>query len=208
MKLDRKTVIALLCAGIASAAALVLSLAAISAATYDPAPGQERPKITDWMQAWGSVGGVVAGLAAAAAATALLMHERAAAKEARQQLAEEKEANQRKELEASIEVRSEQYRKISGDRVSEQHRFVVKNHGPAEAHEVEVRFSRNEEPVELHFIGMNHRSHTLLLHPGEEMHMNYIMAWGEAPPEKVVVTWRDGRSEGQSQAFYPSHRDL
>ncbi|KAB1922510.1 hypothetical protein F8280_18820 [Micromonospora noduli] len=206
MKLDRRTVLALLGA-LTGVAALVLSLAAISAATHSPV-GPERPKVTDWMQAWGSVLGVVAGLAAAGAATALLLHERKAADEARRQLAEERAANSQKESKASIEVRSEQYRKIRGDRVDEQQRFVIKNHGPAEAQSVAVTFFRNGEPVELHLMGVNHRTSTPLLHPGEELHMNYILMWNETPPERVVVAWRDGRSEDQSQEFYPTHRDL
>jgi len=141
-------------------------------------------------------------------AAALLMHERAAAKEARRQLAEEREANWQKERKASIEVRSETYRRVRGDRVSEEQRYVVKNHGPAEAHSVEVTFFSNREPVELHLSGWNHRPTTPLLHPGEELHMNYMLAMSENIPERVVVTWQDVRAEYQSQEFYPSQRDL
>ncbi|MET7967565.1 hypothetical protein [Micromonospora sp. NPDC005305] len=90
MKIDRTTAIVLVGAGTGSVAALVLSLAAISAATYDVPVGQEPPKITDWMQAWGSIGGVIAGLAAAGAAAFLLLHERQRAAEAERQLAEER----------------------------------------------------------------------------------------------------------------------
>ncbi|MFI7279906.1 hypothetical protein ACIBOV_06535 [Micromonospora chersina] len=85
MKLDRK--VWLLIAGSASLLllALILLAAAVSAA-YRPPAGQDPPKVTDWMQAWGSVYGVLAGLAAAGAATALLMFERGQAREARAQL--------------------------------------------------------------------------------------------------------------------------
>ncbi|WP_431907169.1 hypothetical protein [Micromonospora carbonacea] len=183
------------------------SMWAISASYRAPA-GEEQPKVTDWMQAWGAVFGVVAGLAAAVAAAALLMHERAAAKEARRQLAEEREVNLQKERKASIEVRSEQYRKVNRDRVSQEQRYVVKNHGPAEAHSVEVTFFHEGKPVDLHLSGWNHRPTTPLLHPGEELHMNYAPAWGDTMPEKVVVAWQDGRNDRQSQEFYPSHRDL
>ncbi|NYF57878.1 hypothetical protein [Micromonospora purpureochromogenes] len=90
MKLDRTTTLILAAAAIASASALILSLAAVSAATYDAPSGQDGPMITDWMQAWGSVGGVVAGLAAAGAAAFLLLHERERAAAAERQLAEER----------------------------------------------------------------------------------------------------------------------
>lgn len=109
---------------------------------------------------------------------------------------------------ASIEVRSEEYRRIHGDRVSSEFRYVVKNHGPAQARSVEVTFFHADEPVAMHVAGWNHRTSTPLLHPGEEMHMNIVMAYGDHLPEKVVVTWRDRRVGHQSQEFYPSLRDL
>jgi hypothetical protein len=205
--IDRAMRRLLVSCGLAFSAALILSMATCSAAYRAPS-GEEQPKATDWMQAWGSIAGVFAGLAAALAATALLLHERAATKEALQHLAEEREATRQKEGKASIEVRSEQYRKITNDRVGQQYRYVVKNHGPAEAHSVEVTFFRDGEPLELHLTGWNHRPNTPLLHPGEELHMNYASAWGDNPPEKVVVAWRDGRPDRQSQEFYPSHREL
>lgn len=92
MKLDRKTW--LLIAG--SVALLVLALAFIAAAismAYQAPAGEEQPKVTDWMQAWGSVLGVFAGLAAAGAATALLIHERQRAEAAERQLAEGRAEN-------------------------------------------------------------------------------------------------------------------
>lgn len=51
--------------------------------TYVPPPGTEPPKITDWMQAWGSLAGVLAGSVAAVAASWLLVHERQQSREAR-----------------------------------------------------------------------------------------------------------------------------
>ncbi|MEU5724834.1 hypothetical protein ABZ783_23820 [Micromonospora sp. NPDC047738] len=109
---------------------------------------------------------------------------------------------------ASIEVRSEEYRRIRGDRVSSEYRYVVKNHGPAQARSVEITFFQADKPVEMHVVGLNHRTSTPLLHPGEEMHMNMVMTYGQELPEKVVVTWRDRRVGHQSQEFYPSLRDL
>lgn len=44
--------------------AFVIAMAAFSF-RYQPPPGEDRPKITDWMQAWGTIGGVVAGSLAA-----------------------------------------------------------------------------------------------------------------------------------------------
>lgn len=70
-------------------AALVLLIAAW-ATSYSPNSGAEKPKVTDWIQAWGSVGGVVAGLAAATAAALLLAFERDRATQAERQLAEER----------------------------------------------------------------------------------------------------------------------
>ncbi|MEV1018135.1 hypothetical protein AB0I89_32125 [Micromonospora sp. NPDC049801] len=191
-----------------TSALLVVGSMWFIAAVYRAPAGEEQPKVTDWMQAWGGVFGVVAGLAAALAAAALLLHERAAADEARRQLAEEREASSQKERKASIEVRSEQYRKVRGDQVATEYRFVVKNHGPAEAHAVRVGFFHNGKPVELRLSGWNHRTETPLLHPGEEMHMNYATALGDKIPEEVVVDWQDGRKQRQSQDFYPITRDL
>lgn len=112
------------------------------------------------------------------------------------------------ERKASIEVRSEQYRRIRGDRVDDEQRYVVKNHGPAQAHSVEVTFFREGNPVKVHLTGWNPRTHTPLLQPGEELHMNLVMAQGDQIPEKVVVTWWDRRARHQSQEFYPSMRNL
>lgn len=64
-------------------------MAAISV-VYRAPTGEEQPKVTDWMQGWGSIAGVVAGLAAAGAAAWLLMHERQEAQRARAELAAER----------------------------------------------------------------------------------------------------------------------
>lgn len=74
---------------IACALALLLSPIAISL-SYRAPDGEEQPKVTDWMQAWGSLAGVLAGLLAAGAAALLLLHERKRATEAERQLDEER----------------------------------------------------------------------------------------------------------------------
>ncbi|MER7330955.1 MULTISPECIES: hypothetical protein [unclassified Micromonospora] len=86
MRLDRKTWLLVAGSAMFLVLALVLIAAAISAG-YKAPTGEEQPKITDWMQGWGSVFGVFAGLLAAAAAAALLMHERQQVREARAELA-------------------------------------------------------------------------------------------------------------------------
>jgi hypothetical protein len=113
------------------------------------------------------------------------------------------------ERKASLEVRCEEYRRVQRDRVESRIRYVVKNHGPAQARQVEVTFIRDGNPVDLILIGQNHRAATPLLHPGEEHHMNFAGAWGDKMPELVVVTWRDGRRlRRQRQEYHPSVRDL
>ncbi|PGH46017.1 hypothetical protein COO58_17565 [Micromonospora sp. WMMA1996] len=91
VKLNWRT-IALITSVVCGVASLPLALAAISTARYHPPAGAEPPKITDWMQAWGSFGGVIAGLLAAGAATALLLHEREQTRQARAELQEERDA--------------------------------------------------------------------------------------------------------------------
>ncbi|MFI7221437.1 hypothetical protein [Micromonospora maritima] len=86
MKLDRRTAMQIVGTGILSMAALLCCIAAW-AVDSAPASGPDRPKVTDWMQAWGSISAVFAGLIAAGAAAALLMHERQQAREAREALA-------------------------------------------------------------------------------------------------------------------------
>ncbi|MBQ0982239.1 hypothetical protein [Micromonospora sp. M61] len=88
MNLDRKTWQLITTAGLFLLAAL-LCVAAWAVANA-PQSGPDRPKVTDWMQAWGSIAGVFAGLAAAGAATALLLFERRQARQARDELAAER----------------------------------------------------------------------------------------------------------------------
>lgn len=112
------------------------------------------------------------------------------------------------ERKASIEVRSEEYRRVRGKMVVTEHRYVVKSHGPAQARDVAVTFYAGSERVELTLTGWNHRAETPLLHPGEEMHMTFFPPHGD-PPDRVVVSWRDDRRfRRQSQEFYPSCREL
>ncbi|MGC4864756.1 hypothetical protein ACLQ3B_04880 [Micromonospora sp. DT53] len=92
MKLDRKTW-QLIATAALFLLATVLCIAAWAVANA-PQAGPDQLKATDWMQAWGSIAGVAAGLAAAVAATALLMHERRAAEEARRQLADANRAQE------------------------------------------------------------------------------------------------------------------
>lgn len=65
-------------------------LAIVMSITYVPPQGTEAPKVTDWMQGWGSLAGVLAGAAAAVAAAWLLLHERQQARDAQAQLREER----------------------------------------------------------------------------------------------------------------------
>lgn len=89
MKFDRQSLLLLIGSGVCILTALILGMASISV-TYHAAAGEEQPKVTDWMQAWGSVLGVLTGLTAALAATWLLRHERQQAREARTELAAER----------------------------------------------------------------------------------------------------------------------
>ncbi|MCZ7373282.1 hypothetical protein [Micromonospora sp. WMMC250] len=76
-----------------SSAAVMISLVAMVAvtATYTAPSDREQPKITDWMQAWGSIAAVFAGLLAAAAAGAVLRQERKRNEEARLQRIEDRQ---------------------------------------------------------------------------------------------------------------------
>ncbi|MBQ0982243.1 hypothetical protein, partial [Micromonospora sp. M61] len=69
---------------------LVLTSMWVISASYRAPVGEDQPKVTDWMQGWGSVFGVVAGLAAAGAAAFLLLHERQRAAASERQIAEER----------------------------------------------------------------------------------------------------------------------
>ncbi|MDG4787285.1 hypothetical protein O7626_15325 [Micromonospora sp. WMMD1102] len=73
-----------------SGVAAFVFLAFVVSMAFDPPAGTEAPKVTDWMQGWGSITGVLAGAAAAVAAAWLLVHERQQAREARKQLREER----------------------------------------------------------------------------------------------------------------------
>jgi len=83
-------IIAVILSSIATAVALVAIMVARSA-TYRAPAAPEQPKVTDWMQAWGTIAGAVTGLLAALAASALLWHEMRQARVAREQLAAERE---------------------------------------------------------------------------------------------------------------------
>lgn len=82
-----------LAAIIASGAALILAFAAIAvwiSTTYDPPPGANRPNLADWLQAWGSMAAVLAGLGAVIATVLLLRHEIRATRLAHVQAARER----------------------------------------------------------------------------------------------------------------------
>ncbi|MEV1143241.1 hypothetical protein [Micromonospora sp. NPDC049799] len=104
MKIDRRTWLYMAGSAALILLALVLIVAAVSAGYQAPA-GEEQPKVTDWMQAWAGVAGVVAGTAAAVAATALLLFERQQAQDARQQLAEERRTAEESRARAVISAR-------------------------------------------------------------------------------------------------------
>ncbi|MFY1696086.1 hypothetical protein [Solwaraspora sp. WMMA2101] len=72
-------------------ASIVLCMFSVSM-WYRPPAGQEAPKVTDWMQAWGGIGGILAGFAAAGAAAWLVHFERQEARAARDELAADREA--------------------------------------------------------------------------------------------------------------------
>ena len=88
-KIDRTTLLLIIgSAGCAGAAVILFIVAWALPNNVGTTP--ELPKVTDWIQAWSSVGGVFAGLAAASAAAFLLMFERNRAATAERQLAEER----------------------------------------------------------------------------------------------------------------------
>jgi hypothetical protein len=72
--------------------------------TYEPQPGREAPKVTDWMQAWSGIGAVLAGIAAAIFTAGLLLHEMRQAREARA------DAKRERDLAAADRARLEQER--------------------------------------------------------------------------------------------------
>ncbi|WP_343450248.1 hypothetical protein [Micromonospora oryzae] len=89
MKLSRKGAPAVLAVvSLLAVASLILCIAAWATGN-SPQSGPDRPKVTDWMQAWGSIASVFAGFAAAAAAALLILHEREQARIARTALHED-----------------------------------------------------------------------------------------------------------------------
>ncbi|MEU7677172.1 hypothetical protein AB0C42_20455 [Micromonospora taraxaci] len=60
---------------------MITGAAVLISVSYRAPAGEEQPKVTDWMQAWGTL----AGLAAAGAAVALLIHERRKTREERRE---------------------------------------------------------------------------------------------------------------------------
>ena len=87
-KIDRTTLLLTVGSAVCAVVAIILGIADW-AVTNAPDAGPDRPKVTDWMQAWGSIGGVLAGLAAASAAALLLRFERRRASEAEHERATE-----------------------------------------------------------------------------------------------------------------------
>ncbi len=85
--------------GMCGLVAIALGLSALSG-VYEAPPGTEPPKVTDWMQGWGSVIGVLSALVAAVLTAGLLIHEMGEARRARAQAAEERQeaAKDRAEL--------------------------------------------------------------------------------------------------------------
>ncbi|MBQ1061374.1 hypothetical protein [Micromonospora sp. C41] len=79
--------------------------------TYHPPSGQEPPKVTDWMQGWSSVVGVIAGLGAAILTAGLLLHEVRQAAIARREAVEARAEATRERAEAAADrARIEQER--------------------------------------------------------------------------------------------------
>jgi hypothetical protein len=72
--------------------------------TYRPPRPVDSPKVTDWMQGWGSLAGVIAALLAAGAAGALLRHEIAASRRAEDQARIDRLAEQEKLRRAPAEA--------------------------------------------------------------------------------------------------------
>ena len=92
MNVARRTRLLAVAGAVATTLGLLVFMFVFSTRYQAPA-GQEDPKITDWMQAWGSLLGVFAGLGAALAASWLLLHERKQARIA--QAAQQRESEER-----------------------------------------------------------------------------------------------------------------
>jgi len=104
----------------------------------------------------------------------------------------------RKEAKASIGVRIEQSQ--------HGHQYIVTNHGPAAADNVEVDF-KDAEVDRDGLGGYNRHRKTPRLHPGEEHLMDWMTAMGEEIPRHIEVHWNDGRLRRQSRDFYPSVKE-
>jgi hypothetical protein len=104
-KVPTKTLAILGTVGGVAAAALFFAVLAVSDS------GPERPQVTDWMQAWSSIGALVAGTAAAIFTAGLLLHEMRQAREARAgELEARADAARERELAAADRARIEQDR--------------------------------------------------------------------------------------------------
>ncbi|MGK5674086.1 hypothetical protein ACSNOB_14730 [Micromonospora sp. URMC 106] len=88
-KFDRTTWLLIAGSAACTVVAIIFSIAAWAVAN-SPSSGPDRPKVTDWIQAWGSVGGVIAGLLAATAAGLLFRFEQRRAEKAERQIVEER----------------------------------------------------------------------------------------------------------------------
>lgn len=85
-----------------AAVGIFVALAIVVTASYTPPPGQEPPKVTDWMQGWASIVGVAAALVAAGFTGWLLRFEMNQAREARAELAaEQRKANLKRRVASS-----------------------------------------------------------------------------------------------------------
>lgn len=75
----------------------------VTSSRYTPPPSQEPPKVTDWMQGWGNIVGVAAGILAALFTGLLLLHERRQAKVAQVDAAEARRDAKRERAEAAAD---------------------------------------------------------------------------------------------------------
>jgi hypothetical protein len=100
-----------------AAVGIFVALAIGVTANYTPPPGQEPPKVTDWMQGWAGVVGVAAGLVAAGFTGWLLRFEMNQVREARAQLAAEKRNADLREARAVISGEIEAAWSDNGDYV-------------------------------------------------------------------------------------------
>lgn len=111
------------------------------------------------------------------------------------------------EREANFEVRNEHVKGSTGDFRHGAQRYIVKNHGPAAARDVEVAFRYEDPAKSFRAVGWND-PRTPVLHPGEELQLTYSVGLGEKMPQQVEVSWRDSRRRKQTQVFYPTVREI